>query len=94
MVARMCVDAGYLADDEAWQWVMIAADNAVLRYESIVEFGDAFVVGRVAWTVGAYEGEGVARIVPEAKEVAGALVHLAQDADSPWLTVPWPSPPR
>lgn len=73
---------------------MIAADNAVLRYESIVEFGDAFPVGRVAWTVGAYEGEDAAQIAPEAKDFAAALVHLAHDADSPWLTVPWPSSHR
>ena len=94
MVTRMCVDADYLAENEAWDWVRMAADHAVLSYESLVEFGDAFVVGRVAWTVAAYEGEDAAQILPEARDFAAALVHLAQDADSPWLTVPWPPPDR
>jgi len=94
MVTRMSFEAGYLGEEEAWGWIGAAAESSVAAYESIVEFGDAFVVGRVCWTMIAYTGEDAAQIVPEAKEFAAALVHLAQDEDSPWRTVPWPSAQR
>ncbi len=91
-LARLCHDAGYLAEPEAWQWVGVATERASLAYESVVEFGDGLVVGRVFWTLATYtDEEDRALVVPQAQEFGSALAHLAHDDDSPWRTVPWPT---
>jgi len=48
-VARMCFDAGYLTEDQAWEAIHAAAELAKPAYSSWKEFGRSFILGRAMW---------------------------------------------
>jgi len=45
-IARFCVKLGYIAEDEAWKVMQIAADNATSIYKNWREWLAGYVIGR------------------------------------------------
>jgi DNA-directed RNA polymerase subunit RPC12/RpoP len=70
--------AGYVAELEAWQVMMVAAARAQRAYDSWASFAEGYELGRLYWAKGAAH-EPTARI----------LEKLKTDPESPWNTLAW-----
>lgn len=78
--AGLAYRAGYLAEHEAWAFLVRAAELARAAYGSWAEYGRAFVYGRWFWA-----GHFNADMVTAEK----AIADLVSDPSSPWSTLPW-----
>jgi len=45
-IARLCVRLRFITEDEAWNYIQTAADNATAHYETWHEYIAAYVIGR------------------------------------------------
>ncbi len=80
-VARRCVHAGFLDDEEAWGFVLAGGRIASSAYDGWRAYGEAFLRGRLAWA-----GD-------EDPRLAGAVRELLDDETSIWRTTPWETLP-
>ncbi len=70
--------AGYVAELEAWQVMMVAAARVQKSYDSWASFAGGYELGRLYWAKGkAHE------------PTAQILEKLRTDPTSPWNTLPW-----
>ncbi len=82
-VARQCIRADYLGEDEAWPWMDKAARALRSIYPSWHALGDDFVLGfRYFESLG--QGENLR--IPY---TSACLEWLKHSADSPWQRIPW-----
>jgi len=77
-VARWSYAAGYLSEDEAWQYLLYAGKNLQKLYGSWKELGDNYVLGRTFWLADGYH--------PEYTET---IQWLTTSLSSPWQKIPW-----
>ena len=70
--------AGFVAQEEAWRMLLVAAFRVQNAYDSWQSFGAAYELGRRFWS-GNQPNEATGR----------ALAKLFTDPRSPWLTLPW-----
>ncbi len=77
-VAGWCHVAGYLEEDEAWEWVLPAARRLQKSYGSWSELGNGYCLGRQFWNPSSSDGR--------CEQACSAL--LAKPS-SPWRRLAW-----
>ena len=77
-MARLCFDAGYITEAEAWRYIDAAYKMAHQRFRSWDEFAKSYVLGRFIWA----DDESNEFI----KQIADDLINKPH---SPWKKVPW-----
>jgi hypothetical protein len=77
-VARWSFTVGYISEEEAWQYMLLAGKKLQSRYESWSEIGEHYLLGRTFWKASAYH--------PEFEE---NIKWLTNNPKSPWNTIPW-----
>jgi len=70
--------AGYAAELDAWNVMMVAASRVQQTYDSWASFGAAYELGRLYWSRGKTHAP-----------TAAALEKLKTDPGSPWVTLAW-----
>ena len=79
-IARLCYDAQYIDEEEAWAYIDVAYVQAQRAFKSWNELAKSYIIGRFIWG---------------GKEVDDGLQLLADDlvnkAKSPWNQVEWHS---
>ena len=74
LVTRCCFDAGYISDEEAWQYIFNARHLSQESYTSWEDFACGYVIGRAMWSGNTMSLTGII-----------AITHgLLQDEESPW----------
>ena len=76
-LSRLCFFAGYIDEEEAWQYIHAAARRLSLMFDSWASYGEALLAGRDLWNRAA------------ADELARAIGTLLTKADSPWREHSW-----
>ncbi len=79
-MTRFCHTAGYLSDDEAWQFIREAGRRSREDFGSWSEFHKSYMIGRAIWN-GPSQLED-----PELNEIFEAV---AEGDQSPWRSVSW-----
>lgn len=74
LVTRCCFDAGYISDQEAWQYILNARQLSQRAYKSWEEFAAGYVIGRAMWS-------GNTMTLPG---IIGITQGLLADQESPW----------
>ncbi len=74
-LARICYDAKYLTEEEAWEFINEAYDKAQKHFTSWNDFAKSYVIGRAAWS-------GV-------EEIASIAHNLLNNPNSPWVKLSW-----
>ena len=81
-LARWGYDAGYLAEEEAWEYVEDTAKSLISVFSSWEEFGANYVLGRIFWA--AYNGN-------EDKYLYESTLYYWNLIDNgPWGRIFWP----
>ncbi|MDZ8119865.1 DUF1266 domain-containing protein [Pontiella agarivorans] len=80
-LVRWGVAAGYLEEEEAWQWIMPAAQEIQRIYGSWEELGEAYVTGRMFWSSYHFRTGG--------EEIRPVVYWLLKNPNSPWVKVDW-----
>lgn len=78
-VARLCYDAGYITEDEAWQYIDSADALAHKTFHSWHDYGYSYVLGRAMWGGSSANNSGVASIAKT----------LLEKQNSPWVEMDW-----
>ena len=78
-VSRWSYAAGYISENEAWQYILFAERESRLRYANWEEFGKAYLKGREMWS-GEEESE--------TSDGTRALNKLLEHKKSPWNDLP------
>lgn len=74
-LSRICFDANYLTEKEAWNYIDEAYFAAQEHFTSWDDFAKSYVIGRAAWS-------GV--------EEMGSIAHnLLNNPESPWVKISW-----
>lgn len=79
-VARFGAGAGYLGDDDAWRWILEAANRLRSTFGSWREMSDNYSVGREFW------GDTDSK---EPYEQARVSLLDSGNTESPWNRLPW-----
>lgn len=74
LVTRCCFDAGYISDEEAWQYIFHARRLSQEHYTSWEDFACGYVIGRAMWSGNTLSLTGILDIAR----------GLLQDDESPW----------
>jgi len=77
-IARLCFDAKYISEYEAWEYIDVAYAQAQKEFDSWEDLARSYVIGRFIWK-GSEADDGMI-------EIADDLVHKAK---SPWTQVAW-----
>ncbi|MDF7826638.1 DUF1266 domain-containing protein [Pontiellaceae bacterium B12227] len=80
-LARWGVAAGYLEEDEAWEWIMPAAAEIQAAYSSWNDLGEAYLLGREFWSARAMQNDGY--------KFKRAVFWLRSNDHSPWMQFDW-----
>jgi hypothetical protein len=78
-IARLCYDAGYIAEEEAWGYIDSAYKTAHKRFNSWDELAKSYVIGRFLWSGGEAADESMAQLAD----------NLVNEPNSPWQKVAW-----
>jgi len=78
-LARICYDAGYITESQAWDYIDKAYDLGKKSFDSWNEYAKSYIIGRAMWGGGSSNNSGIALI-------AEALLN---DPKSPWLEHKW-----
>lgn len=78
-VARLCYDAGYITDAEAWQLIEIGNDLARSEFDNWQSYAKSYVIGRAMWGGKSSFNSGIASIAD----------NLLASPDSPWVQLGW-----
>ncbi|MFQ6862316.1 MAG: DUF1266 domain-containing protein [Beduini sp.] len=76
-VARYSYDAGYITENEAWEYLFFASKTCQLNYSDWAEFGKSYIVGRALWV-----GNTISFYL-----MLNMLKELKEDTNSPWKLV-------
>ncbi len=79
-MARWGVDAGFLNEKEAWDFIIPAAQRLQVTYFSWQQLGDAYLIGRA---------DNYASSQSEVRQGESAYRTLLTSPSSPWRTLPW-----
>jgi hypothetical protein len=77
-IARLCYDAKYITEQEAWEYIDVAYEQAQKEFNSWEELAKSYVIGRFLWK-GPDANDGMI-------EIADDLVNKPK---SPWTQVAW-----
>jgi hypothetical protein len=80
-LARWGVAAGYLEEDEAWDWIMPAAVEIQQTYVSWEDLGESYLLGREFWSPLQTQATGY--------KYRGAVYWLTHNKYSPWKNFDW-----
>ncbi len=80
-VARWGVSAEYLTEEEAWDWIMPAAQELQKTYSSWEELGESYLDGRFFWSQ--------RRTPKNVAEYKSAVYWLTTNEFSPWVKFDW-----
>lgn len=78
-VARMCYEANYLTEEEAWEFIHQAAALSKSVYSSWKEFARSYTIGRAMWS-------GPCIMLDN---IMFFQKNLQEHENSPWLDSPW-----
>ena len=78
-LTRLCYDAGYITEDEAWVYINAANDLARRKFNSWESFAKSYVIGRGMWGGPESANAGI-------MDIAAYLLKLPE---SPWVKMPW-----
>ena len=81
MLARAGLMLGWLAEPEAWAYMLDVARNAQRTYRSWAAYGTDFILARDVWA-----GRRCGDIFDD------VVTQLLSDPDSPWLQLAWEQP--
>lgn len=73
--------AGYLTEDEAWQWIMPKARELQKTFDSWADLGENYLVGREFWSL--------EETMTHGWRYRAAYDRLLTNPDSPWVRFPW-----
>jgi hypothetical protein len=77
-IARLCYDARYITEQEAWDYIDVAYAQAQKTFNSWEELANSYVIGRFLW---------------KGKEANDGMQEIAEDLvkkpKSPWQQVAW-----
>lgn len=74
-LSRLCFDAGYISDSEAWSYIDKAYELATQHFDSWQEFSKSYIIGRGMWGGKDCANEGIMTIAEE----------LLKNEKSPWV---------
>jgi hypothetical protein len=77
-IARLCYDAKYITEQEAWEYIDAAYEQAQSAFQSWEELAKSYVIGRFVWK-GKDADDGVQAIAE----------NLVNKPNSPWKQVAW-----
>jgi hypothetical protein len=77
-IARLCCDAQYITEDEAWKYIDHAYAQAQRAFQSWTEIAHSYIIGRCLWN-GADANDGMALLAED----------LINKPKSPWRQVAW-----
>ena len=77
LVARCCFDAGYIAEEEAWRYIVDAQAECKKRYSTWRELACGYLIGRAMWSGSGMTLDGLMGIADD----------LLEDDESPWNAV-------
>ena len=77
-IARLCCDAQYISEDEAWEYIDSAYNTAHRHFQSWDDFAKSYVIGRFIWR-GSSADDGLASIAE----------NLVNKPDSLWNQAGW-----
>ncbi|MDR0811333.1 MAG: DUF1266 domain-containing protein [Paludibacter sp.] len=77
-IARLCCDAKYITEEEAWEYIDVAYSQAQNTFNSWEELAKSYVIGRFFWQ-GKDADDGIQTIAE----------NLLSSAKSPWTQVAW-----
>ena len=80
-LARWGVSSGYLEKNEAWDWIMPAAQKIQKTYSSWKEVGESYLLGREFWSVSQMRKNGY--------DHQQAVFWLTSNEHSPWKQFDW-----
>ena len=83
-VCRWAVAAGYFSEEEAWPYVMHAAQILQQNFTSWQDFGENYLVGREFWSLRQTRING--------QEMRAIYRKLLSDPGSAWNRIPWNLP--
>lgn len=73
-LSRLCFDAGYISEGEAWEYIDKAYDLAISKFDTWEDFSKSYIIGRGMWGGPNCANEGIMTIAEE----------LLTDERSPW----------
>lgn len=78
-LSRLCFDAGYISEKEAWTYIDNAYRQAMENFDSWESFAKSYIIGRGMW--GGKESANVG--------IMSIAEQLLQKENSPWVTMSW-----
>lgn len=78
-VTRLCFDAGFVSETEAWNYIGEAHKIAKQKFMNWQDFGYSYAIGRALWSGKDSANSGIAYIVK----------YLLTEPQSPWLKLTW-----
>jgi hypothetical protein len=77
-IARLCYDAKYITEQEAWEYIDAAYEQAQKTFQSWEELAKSYVIGRFIWK--GKDADDDIQVIAE---------DLVSNAKSPWTQVAW-----
>ncbi|MDR0873879.1 MAG: DUF1266 domain-containing protein [Prevotellaceae bacterium] len=77
-IARLCCDAKYITEDEAWKYIDAAYALAQRKFSSWAEIANSYIIGRFLWN-GTAANDGMDSLAED----------LIKKSNSPWQQVAW-----
>jgi len=78
-LTRLCYDAGYITEDEAWAYINAANELARSKFDSWESYSKSYIIGRGMWG-------GIDSANTGIMSIASYLLKLPE---SPWVQMPW-----
>lgn len=78
-VARLCFDAGFIPEEETWNYIVQAHATAKQKFTGWRDFGYSYAIGRALWSGKDSANSGIAYIVK----------YLLTESQSPWVKLKW-----
>jgi len=78
-VARLCYDAGYISEEQAWTFIDQAYEKAQKTFHSWQELAASYVIGRAVWAGQEDDNFWIAHYAD----------MLLEDPKSPWKEIAW-----
>jgi hypothetical protein len=78
-VARLCFDAEYISEEEAWSFIEAAHQLATNEFHSWDDYAKSYVIGRALWGGINSFNSGIASIAE----------YLLKKPESPWMQLKW-----
>lgn len=78
-LARVCYDANYISEQQAWDYINKADELARRTFNSWEDYAKSYVIGRAMWGGASSNNRGIASIA----------AYLLKEANSPWVQMKW-----